>query len=166
MRYVFCIIPSTSELALYSTVYYHIVYYGGRVYGYDRGYEGGNLASMILDDWKIDQDLLKINCDIMSAIYLAKNHVYHERTKHIDIKFHFIWEIFDEGDIKLQKIHTKENPTDMLTKVALRVKFAHCKELFYILQVSWDRWSSFGRTTNGLLPWARGTLATIFGAAQ
>ena len=89
----------------------------------------------LLDDLGIDQDLLKINCDSMNAIYLAKNQVYHVRMKHIDVKFHFVWEILDECDIKLQKIHTKENPTDMLTKFVLGVKFAHCKELLHILPV-------------------------------
>ena len=88
----------------------------------------------LLDDLGIDQDLLKINCDSMSAIYLVKNQVYHARTKHIDVRFHFVQEILDEGDIKLQKIHTKENFADMLIKVVLRVKFAHCKELLHILQ--------------------------------
>ena len=47
----------------------------------------------LLDDLGIEQDLLKINCDSMRAIYLAKNRVYHARTKHIDVRFHFIREI-------------------------------------------------------------------------
>ena len=81
----------------------------------------------LLDDLGVDQDLLKINCDSMSAIYLAKNQVYHARTKHIDVKFHFIREILDEGDIELLKIHTTENPADMLTKVVSGIKFAHSK---------------------------------------
>jgi len=89
----------------------------------------------LLDDLRIDQDPLKINCDSMSAIYLAKNQVYHARTKHIDVRFHIFWEILDEGDIELQKIHTKENPANMLTKVISGVKFAHCKELLHILSV-------------------------------
>ena len=38
----------------------------------------------LLDDLEIDQDLLKINCDSMNAIYLAKNQMNHVRTKHID----------------------------------------------------------------------------------
>ena len=59
----------------------------------------------------------------MSVIYLVKNQVYHARTKHIDVMFHFVWKILDEGDIELQKIHTKENPADMLTKVVSGVKF-------------------------------------------
>ena len=87
----------------------------------------------LLDDLGIDQDLLKINCDSMSAIYLVKNQVYHARMKHIDANF--VREILDESDIELQKIHTKENPADMRTKIVPRVKFAHCKELLYIFPV-------------------------------
>ena len=65
------------------------------------------------DDLEIDQDLLMINCDSMSAIYLAKNQVYHVRAKHIDVRFYFVREILDESDIELQKIHTKKNPADI-----------------------------------------------------
>ena len=50
----------------------------------------------LLDDFGIDQNLLKINYDCMSAIYLAKNQVYHAGTKHIDIMFHFFWEILEK----------------------------------------------------------------------
>jgi len=62
----------------------------------------------------------------MNAIYLAKNQVYHARTKHIDVKFHFVRENLDKVDIELQKIHTKD---DMLTKVVQIVKFEYCKKL-------------------------------------
>ena len=55
----------------------------------------------LFDDLGIDQDLIKINCDSMSAIYLAKKQMYHARLKHIDVWFHFAREILDEGDIEL-----------------------------------------------------------------
>ena len=71
----------------------------------------------LLDDLGIDQDLLKINCDSISVICLAKTQVYHTRTKHVDARFHFVQEILNEDDIELQKIHTKENPANMLAKV-------------------------------------------------
>ena len=77
--------------------------------------------------------------------------------KYIDVMFHFIWEILEEGDIKLQKIHTNENLADMLTKIVSGVKFAHCKELLHILQVVWAQWSSFEWTTDCLIRWAGGT---------
>ena len=87
----------------------------------------------LLDDLRIDHDLLKINYGSMSAIYLAKNQVYLEKTKHIDASFHFDREILDEDDIELKKIHMKGIPTDILIKVVLGVKFEHCKKLLYIL---------------------------------
>ena len=55
----------------------------------------------------IEHDFLKVNCHSMSAIYLAKNQVYHAKMKHIDIKHHFVRDIL-EGDIEL-KVHTKNN---------------------------------------------------------
>ena len=55
--------------------------------------------------------------------------------KHTDVRFHFIREILEEGDIELQKIYTKENPADILTKVVQGVKFACWKELLQICQV-------------------------------
>jgi len=127
--------PSTDELALYSTIYCRFVYHEGRVYGHDGGYEEAIWLQGFLDDLEIEHDLLKLNCDSMSAIYMGKNQVYHARTKHIDFRFHFVREILDEGDIELKKIHMKENPIDMLIKVVSRVKFIHCKELLHILLV-------------------------------
>jgi len=56
--------------------------------------------------------------------------------KHIDVMIHFIWEILEEGDIKLKKIYTKENLVDILTKVIPGVKFEHWKKLFHILLVA------------------------------
>ena len=90
----------------------------------------------LLDDLGVEQALLKINCDSMSAIYLARNQVYHARTKRIDVRYHFVRDILEEGDIKLLKIHTSENPADMLTKVVSGVKFAHSKALLHVLQVA------------------------------
>jgi len=72
---------------------------------------------------------LRVHCDSMSAIYLAKNQVYHGRMKHIDVKYHFVRDVLEDGDIKVKKVHTKDNPADILTKVVSGVKFNHCKNL-------------------------------------
>jgi len=90
----------------------------------------------LMDDLGIEQDFLKVNYDSMSIIYLAKNQVYHVRKKHIDVRYHFLREILEDGDIELKKIHTKNNLADMLTKVVPGVKFNHCKNLLRILPVA------------------------------
>lgn len=86
----------------------------------------------LIKDLGIVQKNVNIFCDSQSAICLAKNQVHHGRTKHIDVRFHFIREIIDEGNILLQKIQTAENPADMLTKVVSGIKFQHCKNLINI----------------------------------
>lgn len=67
-----------------------------------------------------------IHCDSQSAIALARNPVYHERTKQIDTKFHFIRDLVEAGDVILQKIHTNLNPADFLTKTVPGPKFQLC----------------------------------------
>ena len=62
-------------------------------------------------------------CDSQSAIHLAKNQVYHARMKHIDVRYHFVREIIEEGEVLVQKIKTDDNPADMLTKVVTMIKF-------------------------------------------
>lgn len=89
----------------------------------------------LIKDLGINQKNVEVFCDSQSAICLAKNQVHHGRTKHIDVRYHFIREIVDEGNILLQKIQTAENPADMLTKVVTGIKFQHCMDLINISQV-------------------------------
>ena len=79
--------------------------------------------------WRSKKDFLKVHCGSMSAIYLAKNQVYHARKKYIDVKYHFVWDVLEDGDIEVKKVHTKDNLADMLIKVVPEVKFNHCKNL-------------------------------------
>ena len=58
----------------------------------------------------------RIFSDSMSAIELAKNAKHHERSKHIDVRHHFIQECIDQGDVVLHYVNTKENVADLLTK--------------------------------------------------
>ena len=71
----------------------------------------------------------KLYSDSQSAIHLAKNSAFHSRTKHIDIRYHFIRSLLEDGSIALEKIHTSENPADMLTKAVTREKLKLCSAL-------------------------------------
>jgi hypothetical protein len=77
----------------------------------------------------IQQVGVPLYCDSQSAIYLAKNQVYHVRTKHIDVRFHKIRELVATGELLLEKIHTSENATDMVTKPITTNKFKYCLDL-------------------------------------
>ena len=77
----------------------------------------------------LNQSGVQMHCDSQSTIYLAKNQVYHARTKHIDVRFHKIKELIVTGDIVLEKVHSSENAADMLTKLVPTAKFKHCLDL-------------------------------------
>ena len=55
-------------------------------------------------------------CDSQSAIHLLKNQAHHERTKHIDVRHHFIRKIIEKQDVKLTKVASGENMANMFTK--------------------------------------------------
>lgn len=58
----------------------------------------------------------KFYMDNQSAIRLVKNPVFHKRTKHIDVQYHFIREKFQEDQFELEYINTDEQVADILTK--------------------------------------------------
>jgi len=61
----------------------------------------------LVNELGFTQRSVNIHCDSQSAIALAKNAVYHERTKHIDVKYHFIRELVSNGEIQVLKIDTQ-----------------------------------------------------------
>nr|GEV62202.1 hypothetical protein [Tanacetum cinerariifolium] len=70
-----------------------------------------------------------VNCDNQSAIHLSKNTMFHERTKHINVGYHFIREIVESKEIKVAKIGTKDNAADAFTKMVSSPKFKYCMEI-------------------------------------
>nr|GEX20269.1 ribonuclease H-like domain-containing protein [Tanacetum cinerariifolium] len=58
----------------------------------------------------------KIHVDNESAICVVKNHIYHSKTKHIEIRHHFIRDSDEKRLIEMVKIHTDYNVVDLLTK--------------------------------------------------
>jgi len=69
-----------------------------------------------MDDWGIEQDYLWVHCDSMSDVYLAKNQIYHARSKHIDVKYHFVRDVLENGDIEVKKIQQKTIPQTYLQR--------------------------------------------------
>ena len=74
----------------------------------------------------LNQGGVQMHCDSQSIIYLAKNQVYHARTKHLDVRLHKIRELILTRDIVLEKVLTSKNAINMLTKPITVAKFEHC----------------------------------------
>jgi len=76
--------------------------------------------------------------DNQSAIALSRNPVFHDRSKHIDVRYHFIRECVDEGGIVLSYTETEQQLADVLTKALGRVHFQKLRDMIGI-QVPGDR---------------------------
>ena len=55
-------------------------------------------------------------CDNLSSIQLARNPVFHARTKHIEVHYHFIREKVLSEEIDLEYVNTEEQVADIFTK--------------------------------------------------
>ena len=88
----------------------------------------------LFSDFDYPQQGSALYCDSKSAIDLAKNAVFHSRTKHIEVRYHFIRSKLDEGKLQVLKINTKDNPADALTKVVPREKFEFCRASLGIIK--------------------------------
>ena len=71
-----------------------------------------------------------INCDNQGAIALSKDNKFHVWTEHIDIHYHFIHEVVEDGKIQVQYIPTDDNFSDIFTKPLAKTMFHHFIELF------------------------------------
>jgi hypothetical protein len=71
---------------------------------------------------------IKLKVDNKSAISLCKNPVFHDRSKHIDTRFHFIRERVEEGRVEVEHIGMNDQIADILTKPLGRMKFLELRE--------------------------------------
>ncbi|KAE8703505.1 hypothetical protein F3Y22_tig00110469pilonHSYRG00245 [Hibiscus syriacus] len=72
---------------------------------------------MLLEELGHNQEYVSLFCDSQSALHLARNLAFHSRTKHIRVQYHFIREKVEEVTVDMQKIYTKDNIADFMTKV-------------------------------------------------
>ena len=76
--------------------------------------------------WVVQQ-VVRIECDSRSTIFLAKNPTYHSKTKHIDFQYHFERDMIEEKKVSLMKVDTLKNVADSLTKSVNTEKFSWCR---------------------------------------
>jgi hypothetical protein len=64
---------------------------------------------------------------------LTENHVFHDRSKHIEIKYHYIRDMVQRGAVELQYISTDEQIANILTKPLSRVKYEYFRDKLGVL---------------------------------
>nr|GEV87857.1 copia protein [Tanacetum cinerariifolium] len=80
-----------------------------------------------LIDYGIRLDDVPIMCDNKGAIDLSKNPVQHSRTKHIEIRHHFLRDNVQKGNISIEKVSSEDNIADILTKPLKREPFNYLR---------------------------------------
>ncbi|GKD59846.1 hypothetical protein Tco_1297355 [Tanacetum coccineum] len=98
-----------------------------------------------LSDYDIHYKMVPIFCDNTSAIAISNNPVLHSRTKHIDIRYHFIRDHILKEDIELHFIPTEYQLADIFTKPLDEPTFTRLKAeiLFtFVIQVLSENYSS------------------------
>jgi hypothetical protein len=90
--------------------------------------QGVWLRRLLGDLMNKEEERVVLNIDNKSAISLCKNPVHHDKSKHIDTKYHYIREYVEESKIEVNYVCTDDQLADILTKSLGRLKFLEMRE--------------------------------------
>ena len=76
----------------------------------------------------MEMESTMILCDNQSCIKMTENPVFHDKSKHIEIRYHYIRDMVQRGAVKLQYVGTDEQVVDVLTKPLSRGKFEYSQD--------------------------------------
>ena len=93
------------------------------------------LRKLLSDLFDLQLDVTCIFCDNQSCVKLSKNPMFHDKSKHIEIKFHYIRDMVQRGALKPQYIATDEQIANVLTKPLAKVKFEYFRERLGVIQI-------------------------------
>jgi hypothetical protein len=94
------------------------------------------LVRLLSDLLGRDTGAVELRVDSKSALALAKNPIFHEWSKHIRVRHHFIRDCLEEGSIKAGYINTKDQLADLLTKPLGRIRFLELCSKIGMVQIS------------------------------
>ena len=86
------------------------------------------LRKLLVNLLKKNMEATRIMCDNQSCIKLFQNPVFHDRSKHIDIRCHFVRDYVQRGAVHLSCTPIGEQVTDILAKALGRTKFDYFRE--------------------------------------
>ena len=87
----------------------------------------------LLSDYGISQDTMVVYCDNSSTIDISKNLVQHSKTKHIEIKYHFIRDLVEGKIVALEYIPIERQNANIFTKPLDRSKFETLRQVIVVI---------------------------------
>ena len=94
------------------------------------------LHKMLSGLFGLEMGPIVIHCENQSCIKLSENLVFHDRSKHIEIRCHFIRDRVQRGVVRLQYISTDEQVVNILTKPLVKGKFVFYRDKLGVVQNS------------------------------
>jgi hypothetical protein len=86
------------------------------------------LHKLLADLFGHEMDSTVIHCDNQSCVKLSENLVFHDKSKHIEIKYHYIRDMVQRKEVHVQYLSTHEQVADVFTKPLARTKFEYFRE--------------------------------------
>ena len=86
------------------------------------------LRKLLAGLFDLELDATCIFCDNQSCIKLSENPLFHDKSKHIEIKYQYIHDMVEKGAVKLQYVAIDEKVADVLTKPLSKVKFEYFRD--------------------------------------
>ena len=77
-----------------------------------------------------------IYCDNTSAINISKNPVMHTKTKHIAIKYHYVRELVEDKEVKMEYVNSKEQIADIFTKPLTKDAYEYLRDKLGVILLS------------------------------
>ncbi len=81
-------------------------------------------------------DTTVIYCDNKSEIRLAENHLFHDKSKHIEITYHYIWDMVQRRVVRLHHISSNDQIADILIKPLSKGRFLVLREQLGFMDVT------------------------------
>jgi hypothetical protein len=86
------------------------------------------LRKLLSDLFRSELEPTVIHCDNQSCIKLTENPVFHDRSKHIEMRYHYIRDMIQKKVLSLQYVPTAEQIADIFTKPLPLIKFAYFRD--------------------------------------
>ena len=96
--------------------------------------EAIRIRKMMSGLFDLEMDTTEILCGNQSCIKMSKNPVFHDISKHIEIRYLYIRDMMQKGAIKFRYVSIDEQVADVLMKPLLQVKFEYFRDKIGVVQ--------------------------------